>query len=96
MNLFKVLFLFLLFHQSASAQVTDTSKIDDNPKLTKEESAWLNKNIKTENFNFDNKCIGFFELNSGGFYGIGKFTMSLKKKSKQWATMRCWWWPVKR
>jgi len=53
---------------------------DNNPKLTEQESQWLNEHLKTENFDFKNKYIGFVELLSGGFYGIGKFTLPLQKK----------------
>lgn len=62
-------------------QGLDTLFTDNNPKLTTAESRWLNTKFRTENFDFTNKYIGFVELLSGGFYGIGKFTLPLKKKT---------------
>ena len=36
---------------------------------------------KAEKFDFKNKYIGFVEFLSGGFYGIGKFTLTFQKKN---------------
>lgn len=79
-TLLKIAVLLLLFN---AAQAQDSGKIftDNNPKLTPAESNWLNNKFKTENFDFNNKYIGFVELLSGGFYGIGKFTLPMKKKN---------------
>ncbi|SIN65416.1 hypothetical protein [Chitinophaga niabensis] len=52
---------------------------DNNPKLTPDEAAWLNTKFKAEGFSFDGKHIGFMELTSGGYWGIGKYTFRLKK-----------------
>lgn len=54
---------------------------DNNPKLSPEESARLNKQFSTNNFNFDGKYIGFIELTSGGYWGIGKWTFRLTKSN---------------
>jgi hypothetical protein len=45
---------------------------DNNPKLSPEESAWLNKQFSTASFNFEGKYIGFSQITSGGYWGIGK------------------------
>jgi hypothetical protein len=80
MKLYTTLFLCVLFSNTLSAQGIDTSKTDNNPRLTTEESDWLNQAIKPGDFNFTGKTIGFAELTSGGFYGIGKFSYRLTKK----------------
>jgi hypothetical protein len=80
MRTFTILPLLILFY-TASAQRYDTTKfIDNNPKLTQDESAWLNQVIQTGEFNFDNKRIAFVHVVSGGFYGIGKYTWRTKKR----------------
>ncbi|MGN6291600.1 MAG: hypothetical protein ACTHMV_02560 [Chitinophagaceae bacterium] len=38
------------------------------------------QNIQPGSFDFTGKVIGFAELTSGGFYGIGKFSYPLTKK----------------
>jgi hypothetical protein len=81
MKIFRVLLFFVLFDSPSFGQVIDISPVDNNPGLTMEESAWLNKNIKPDNFNFDGKYIGFVELMSGGYWGIGKWTFPLTKKT---------------
>lgn len=74
------LFLLVLCGNTLFAQNIDTPKTDNNPRLTTEESDWLNQHIKSSEFNFTGKTIGFAELTSGGFYGIGKFSYKLTKK----------------
>lgn len=74
------LVLFVLFSNALFAQNIDTSKTDNNPRLTSEESVWLNQVIKPGDFNFTGKTIGFAELTSGAFYGIGKLSYRLTKK----------------
>lgn len=62
MNLFKVLMLFVLFASPSFGQDIDIRPLDNNPKLTMEESAWLNGNIKPDGFNFGDSitaCISF-------------------------------------
>lgn len=77
-----LIFIFILFFvKSTSGQTTDSYFNDNNPKLTIAESQWLSDNFKIETYDFKNKYIGFVELLSGGFYGIGKFTLPLKKKT---------------
>lgn len=80
MKRYTPLFLLVLFSNTLFAQNIDTSKTDNNPRLTTKESDWLNQNIKAGDFNFTGKTIGFAELTSGGFYGIGKFSYRLTKK----------------
>jgi hypothetical protein len=74
------IFLFVftknLFGQDTTLNIFN----DNNPKLTKQESAWLNKRFSTANFDFDNKYIRFVEVLSE-FYGIGKFTLTIYKKN---------------
>ncbi|HMK24523.1 MAG TPA: hypothetical protein VK483_00735 [Chitinophagaceae bacterium] len=81
MKLFGIVILLISFYSTPFGQNIDPVSIDNNPKLSIEESAWLNKHIQSDNFNFDNKYLGFTELLSGGFYGIGKFTLPLTKKN---------------
>lgn len=80
MKQFLILIFILFFLKSTSGQTTNVFFNDNNPKLTIAESQWLTKNFKIESYDFTNKYIGFVELLSGGFYGIGKFTLPLKKK----------------
>ncbi len=80
MKAFKLMFLLVLAWSLSFGQSTGLTPADNNPKLTPEEGAWLNSNIKTDSFNFDGKTVGFTQLLSGGFYGIGKFTLPLTKK----------------
>lgn len=75
------IFLLVVTQNSFGQNSSNKLFADNNPKLTEQESQWLNERFKTENFNFKNKYIGFVELLSGGFYGIGKFTLPQKKKS---------------
>jgi len=81
MQLFRTLLFFALFGTSSFAQDMDIHPVDNNPRLTLEESAWLNKNIKPDSFNFDGKYVGFIELTSGGYWGIGKWTFPWTKKT---------------
>ncbi|HVW61349.1 MAG TPA: hypothetical protein VHC48_14965 [Puia sp.] len=81
MKLFRILSFFLLIDISSFGQDIDIRPVDNNPRLTIEESAWLNKNIKPGSFNFDGKYVGFMELMSGGYWGIGKWTLPLTKKA---------------
>jgi hypothetical protein len=81
MKLFKILLFFLLVNISSFGQDIDIRPVDNNPRLTTEESAWLNKNIKPDSFNFDGKYVGFMELMSGAYWGIGKWTLPLTKKN---------------
>jgi len=76
-----ILFFFVLLGTSSFGQDTYIQAADNNPRLTTEESAWLNKNIKPDNFNFDGKYVGFAELTSGGYWGIGKWTFTQTKKT---------------
>jgi hypothetical protein len=71
----------MLIHISLFGQEIDVQKIENDPKLTSIESEWLNKNVKIDNFNFDNKQIGFVEMVSGGFYGVGKHIWTITKKN---------------
>lgn len=80
MKLYSLLFLSVLFSATSFGQSNDTFPADNNPRLTAEESAWLNQNIQPGNFDFTGKTIGFAELTSGGFYGIGKFSYPVTKK----------------
>lgn len=54
---------------------------DNNPKLTAEEAARLNEQFKSEHFNFNGKYVGFTEVTSGGYWGIGKWTFRLNKSA---------------
>lgn len=81
MKRFSIAFLLALTCSLSFGQGTNVPVIDNNPKLTIEESTWLNSNIKTDGFNFDGKTVAFTLLQSGGFYGIGKFTLPLTKKN---------------
>jgi hypothetical protein len=80
MKLLQFLLLVFAFQSFSFGQGPDISKMDNNPKLTIEESAWLNRNVNAGDFNFNGKFVGFTELLSGGFYGIGKFTLRLTKR----------------
>lgn len=71
---------FILFHFFSIGQSDEFLVTDNNPKLSLQESTRLNALLKPEDFNFDGKIVGFYELLSGGFYGIGKFTLPMKKK----------------
>ena len=75
------IFSLVVAKNSFGQNSSDKLFADNNPKLTEQESQLLNERFKTENFDFKNKYIGFVELLSGGFYGIGKFTLPLKKKN---------------
>lgn len=75
-----VLILSLILTISSYGQSTDGLFIDNNPKVTLPEAEWLNTNFKTENFDFRNKCVGFLNVESGGFYGIGKSAFPMQKK----------------
>lgn len=72
--------LFVVALEYCSGQVLSNFFSDNNPALTEQESQWLNERFKTEKFDFKNKYVGFVQLLSGGFYGIGKFTLPVKKK----------------
>jgi len=80
-KLFRTLLFFVLFGTSSFGQGMDICPVDNNPRLTMEEGAWLNKNIKPDSFSFDGKYVGFVELTSGGYWGIGKWTFPLTKKT---------------
>jgi len=73
-------FLLLIVSGLSVAQGLDSLVVDNNPRLTAEQSNWLNTKLKPMNFNFDNKFIGYVQLLSGAFYGIGKLTLPLTKK----------------
>jgi len=75
-----VLILSLILSISSYRQSTDGLFIDNNPNVTPAEAEWLNTNFRTENFDFRDKCVGFLYVESGGFYGIGKYTHSMQKK----------------
>ena len=81
MNFFFIISFQLLLIVTSLGQSLDTIFADNNPKLTSIESIWLNNKFSTGNFDFNNKYVGFVELLSGGFYGIGKFTLPIKKKN---------------
>jgi hypothetical protein len=76
-----VIFLITFSANSLFAQPLDTSRLDNNPKLTAAESAWLNNHIGHGEFNFDGKYVAFSQLLTGGFYGIGKFMLPFHKKN---------------
>ena len=81
MKQFLILIFILFFVKTTSGQSSNGYFNDNSPKLTNTESQWLNNNFKIDSYDFTNKYIGFVELLSGGFYGIGKFTLPLKKKN---------------
>lgn len=80
-NLIIITAILLLTFKQSLAQDAANLFADNNPQLTKAESKWLNEKFTSKNFDFENKYIGFIELLSGGFYGIGKFTLPFKKKN---------------
>ena len=53
---------------------------DNNPKVSREESVWLKANFGGEGFDYTGKYVGFSEVVSGGYYGIGKWIWPLQKK----------------
>ncbi|HTE34542.1 MAG TPA: hypothetical protein VK666_29390 [Chryseolinea sp.] len=63
-----------------SAEASFSQQLDNNPKLTAAESAWLNNHLNRGEFDFDGKYVAFSQLLTGGFYGIGKFMLRLPKK----------------
>jgi hypothetical protein len=69
-----------VFYQFSYGQNPDSLFIDNNPKLTGQESKWLNEKFPAENFDFTNKFVGFVDLQTGGLYGIGKIVFPMQKK----------------
>ncbi|MCG2613311.1 hypothetical protein LZZ85_03430 [Terrimonas sp. NA20] len=80
----RLFFLFILagFHADpALSQSPDSIRPDYNPRLTNAEAEWLNTHIPDRgDFDFKGKNVAFAELLTGGFYGIGKFTLPLHQK----------------
>lgn len=76
-------FIIAILFSFLSIYAQDTAGLfkDNNPKLTAVESQWLNSNLNIDGYNFAGKYIGFFEMTSGGFYGIGKDVWTLHKKN---------------
>lgn len=77
----RLIAFFLIWILPASAQVPDGLFADNNPRLTPQESRWLAERLAADSFDFSGKYMGFVDLQTGGFYGIGKFTLPVKKKS---------------
>jgi hypothetical protein len=70
----------MIFFGTVLSQSSDSIRPDYNPKLTKAESEWLNQHIDRDGFDFNEKYVAFVQLLTGGFYGIGKFTLPLHQK----------------
>ena len=68
----------LLISIPSIAQNLNTYFADNNPKITDNESIWLNANFQAEQFDFKDKYIGFIDL-SIGLYGIGTFIFDYHK-----------------
>ncbi|MET0461677.1 MAG: hypothetical protein ABW007_00930 [Chitinophagaceae bacterium] len=79
--LITLLALAVISIQPAFSQSEDSIRLDYNPRLTRAESEWLNQHITHRgDFDFTGKNVVFVELLTGGFYGIGKFTLPLHQK----------------
>lgn len=81
MKLLSILLLFVLFDRPSFAQDVAIHPVNSNPRLSIEESDWFNQNIKSDSFNFAGKYVGFAQLVSGGYWGIGKWLLPLTKKT---------------
>lgn len=82
----QIVFIVAILFSFPSIYAQDTASLfeNNNPKLTTAESQWLNSNLNIDDYDFSGKYIGFFEMTSGGFYGIGKDVWtSYKKNLKQ-------------
>jgi hypothetical protein len=80
-RLFVLIIVAGLYSVPVFSQSMDSIKLDYNPRLTKAKSEWLNQHITHRGaFDFTGKNVAFAELLTGGFYGIGKFTLSLHQK----------------